>query len=138
MQEASNYSLRSRARRLQDIGGGAQGPPCRVSCPWNLSEYIPLAIYLNGFGLVVSWTRLRKGRLTRGCHLRLARGPFGGWKSSVTLRLHSGVKKRSVCPRNCYAHKLGAGRFPYGDRRSHDLETRHAPPTWVPRSDPRV
>ncbi|RXN13432.1 hypothetical protein ROHU_009730 [Labeo rohita] len=53
-------------------------PPCRISGPWEVSEKIPPAIYLNGFGLAGSWTRFRKGRSSRIRNLRLEGTPSTG------------------------------------------------------------
>ncbi len=75
------------------LGGGAHEPPCRVSGPWDVSEKIPLAIYLNGFGLAVSWTRLGRVRLSRIQNLCLKGTPTTGRKSLVTLRPSLGVKR---------------------------------------------
>ncbi len=71
----------------------AQEPPCRVSGPWDVSEKIPLAIYLNGFGLAVSWTRLARVLSSRNWNLCLEGTPSTGRKSLVTLRHSLGVKR---------------------------------------------
>ncbi len=56
----------------------------------------------------------------------------------TTLFRGQEVKKGSARPPNRYTLKWEAGRPPYGDERSHGLETRHAPPSWAPHSGPRV
>ncbi|RXN13433.1 hypothetical protein ROHU_009731 [Labeo rohita] len=58
--------------------GMALEPPCRISGPWDVSEKIPPAIYLNGFGLAGSWTRFREGRSSRIRNLRLEGTPSVG------------------------------------------------------------
>ncbi len=73
--------------------GGAHEPPCRVSGPWDVSEKIPLAIYLNGFGLAVSWTRLVRVRSSQIRNLCLGGTPSSGRKSLVTVRPCLGVKR---------------------------------------------
>ncbi len=73
--------------------GGAQEPPCRVSGPWDVSEKIPLAIYLNGIGLAVSWTRLARVRSSQIRNLCLGGTPSAGRKSLGTVRPCLGVKR---------------------------------------------
>ncbi len=73
--------------------GGPHEPPCRVSGPWDVSEKIPLAIYLNGFGLAVSWTRLARVRSSQIRNLCLGGTPSAGRKSPVTVRPCLGVKR---------------------------------------------
>ncbi len=59
-------------------------------------------------------------------------------RDRTTLFRGQKVKKGSARPPNRYTLKWEAGRPPYGDERSHGLETRHAPPSWAPHSGPRV
>ncbi len=90
----SRFPPRPRAPRLRWLArGGAQEPPCRVSGPWDVSEKIPLAIYLNGFGLAVSWTRLARVGSSRNLNRCLEGTPSTGRKSLVNLRPSLGVKR---------------------------------------------
>ncbi len=71
----------------------------------------------------------------------MSRGdPLGRAEKSgdrTTLFRGQKVKKGSARPPNRYTLKWEAGCPPYGDGRSHDLETRHAPPSWAPHSAPK-
>ncbi len=88
------FPPRPRAPHLRWLArGGAQEPPCRVSGPWDVSEKIPLAIYLNGFGLAVSWTRLARVGSSRNLNICLEGTPSTGRKSLGTVRPCLGVKR---------------------------------------------
>ncbi len=91
--------------------GGAHDPRCKFWDPWDVSEKIPPAIYLNGFGLVVSWTRLARVGSSRNWNRCLEGTPSTGRKSLVTLRPSLGVKRS----KKGYAFKWEAGRPPFGD-----------------------
>lgn len=97
--EAPNFRLHSRGWCFWYVAQGHQGPLCWIWGPWDLSRKIPLTIYFIGFAVTVLWTWLWKGQSTRGCHLRLIRGPWGGQKSLVTLLIQgSKGQKRDYAP----------------------------------------
>ncbi len=124
----SRFPLRPRAPRLRWLArGGPRSHHVEFRAPGTFLKKIPLAIYLNGFGLAVSWTRFARVGSSRNWNICLEGTPSTGRKSLVTVRPCLGVKRS----------KKGAGRPPYGDGRSHDLETRHAPPSWAPHSGPQ-
>ncbi len=79
--------------------GGPHDPSRKVWDPWDVSEKIPPAIYLNGCGLAVSWTRLARVGSSRNWNRCLGGTPSTGRKSLVTLRPSLGVKrsKKGAC-----------------------------------------
>ncbi len=84
--------------------GGPHDPRCKFWDPWDVSEKIPPAIYLNGFGLVVSWTRLAKVGSSRNWNRCLEGTPSTRRKSLVTLRPSLGVKRSK---KGAHVHQKG-------------------------------
>ncbi len=73
--------------------GGPHDPRCKFWDPWDVSEKIPPAIYLNGFGLAVSWTRFARLGSSQNLNICLEGTPSAGQKSLVTVRPCLGVKR---------------------------------------------
>ncbi len=85
---------RPRAPRFWWLAWGApRGHRAKFRAPGTFLKKIPPAIYLNGFGLVVSWTRLAKVGSRRNWNRCLEGTPSTGRKSLVTLRPSLGVKR---------------------------------------------
>ncbi len=75
----------------------ARGAPrvhrAEFRAPGTFLKKIPLAIYLNGFGLAVSWTRFARVGSSRNWNICLEGTPSAGRKSLVTVRPCLGVKR---------------------------------------------
>ncbi len=141
MQEAPDFPLALGPRVFGGSLGG--GPGATVSSFGPLGRF-----WKNPTCHLFEWVRpsgfvdtARKGRiepkfeyLSRGDPLDRAEKS----RDRTTLFRGQKVKKGSARPPNRYTLKWEAGRPPYGDERSHGLETRHAPPSWAPHSGPRV
>ncbi len=94
MKNEEKYFSGSQVRALSAHRSGAPDATlCAIWAPWELLKKIPPAIYLNGFGLAVSWTRLGRVRLSRIRNLCLKGTPSTGRKSLATLRPCLGVKR---------------------------------------------
>ncbi len=101
--------------------GGPRSHRAEFRAPGTFMKKIPLAIYLNGFGLAVSWTRFARVGSSRNWNICLEGTPSTGRKSLVTVRPSLGVKrskKGSAHPPKGYAFKWEAGRLPFGDDKS--------------------
>ncbi len=141
VQEAPDFPL---ALGPRAFGGSLWGGPGAT-----VSSFGPLGrFWKNPTCHLFEWVRpsgfvdtARKGRIVPKFEY-LSRGdPLDRAEKSrdrTTLFRGQKVKKGSARPPNRYTLKWEAGRPPYGDERSHDLETRHAPPSWAPHSGPRV
>ncbi len=107
------------------FGGSLGGPPgahrAKFRAPGTFLKKIPLAIYLNGFGLAVSWTRFARVGSSRNWNICLEGTPSAGRKRLVTVRPCLGVKRSKKGAR---VHQKGtrlngeAGRPPFGDDKS--------------------
>ncbi len=68
------------------FGGSLGGPPgahrAKFRAPGTFLKKIPLAIYLNGFGLAVSWTRFARVGSSRNWNICLERDPLGRAETS--------------------------------------------------------
>ncbi len=85
---------RPRAPRFWWLARGApRGHRAEFRAPGTFLKKIPLSIYLNGFGLVVSWTRFEKVGSSRNWNICLEGTPSAGRKSLVTVRPCLGVKR---------------------------------------------
>ncbi len=85
---------RPRAPRFWWLARGApRGHRAEFRAPGTFLKKIPLSIYLNGFGLAVSWTRLEKVGSSRNLNICLEGTPSTGRKSLGTVRPCSGVKR---------------------------------------------
>ncbi len=101
----SRFSPRPRAPRLRWLArGGPRSHRVEFRAPGTFLKKVPLAIYLNGFGLAVSWTRLARVLSSRNWNLCLEGTPSTGRKSLVTLRPSLGVKRSK---KGAHVHQKG-------------------------------
>ncbi len=85
---------RPRAPRFWWLARGApRGHRAEFRAPGTFLKKIPLAIYLNGFGLAVSWTRFARVGSSLNWNICLEGTPSAGRKSLVTVRPCLGVKR---------------------------------------------
>ncbi len=85
---------RPRAPRFWWLARGApRGHRAEFRAPGTFLKKIPLAIYLNGFGLAVSWTRFARVGSSRNWNICLEGTPSAGRKSLMTVRPCLGVKR---------------------------------------------
>ncbi len=85
---------RPRAPRFWWLARGApRGHRAEFRAPGTFLKKIPLAIYLNGFGLAVSWTRFARVGSSLNWNICLEGTPSAGRKRPVTVRPCLGVKR---------------------------------------------
>ncbi len=85
---------RLRAPRFWWLARGApRAHRAKFRAPGTFLKKIPLAIYLNGFGLAVSWTRFARVGSSRNWNICLEGTPSAGRKRLVTVRPWLGVKR---------------------------------------------
>ncbi len=85
---------RPRAPRFWWLARGApRGHRAEFRAPGTFLKKIPLAIYLNGFGLAVSWTRFARVGSSLNWNICLEGTPSAGRKSLGTVRPCLGVKR---------------------------------------------